>query len=176
MVPRSEDTIRFSELRVVRRSDSLLPVLQKFEPRLCELTLIGEPSSIHGDLNDLSKSLPISSMGEGLRRILSLMLVIATTEDGIVLVDEIENGLHHSIHVEVWKAIAEAAGNYNVQVFATTHSYEMIMAAHEAFQGKNARDFHLYRLGRSRDSKEIRAVSYDKETLDAAIEVGFEVR
>ena len=120
--------------------------------------------------------MPISSMGEGMRRIFSLLLAIATAENGIVLVDEIENGLHHSIHVDVWRAIAEAASAYNVQIFATTHSYEMIRAAHEAFQGREPFDFRLYRLGRNRDKNDIRVVSYNKEILNATIENNFEMR
>ncbi len=176
LMPRSEDTRRFSELLVERRSDSLLPVLKEFEPRLSELALIGEPASIYGDLEGLGKLLPISTMGEGMRRITSLMLAIGTTEDGIVFIDEIENGLHYSILATVWKAIAEAARTYNVQIFATTHSFEMIRAAHQAFQGREPFDFRLYRLDRETHGDEIRAVCYDEETLDAAIEVGFEVR
>ncbi len=115
-------------------------------------------------------------MGEGLRRITSLMLAIGTTEDGVVFIDEIENGLHHSIQTKVWKAIAKAAHEFNVQIFATTHSYELIRAAHEAFHEKQTKDFHLFRLGRGRESQEIQAVSYDEETFDAAMEAGFEVR
>lgn len=45
----------------------------------------------------------------------------------------IENGLHYSTMVEVWKAIAEAARRAETQIFATTHSWECIKAAHEAF-------------------------------------------
>ncbi len=176
MVPRSEDTRRFSELRVVRRSGSLLPILQRIEPRLSGLTLIGEPASIHGDLIGLSKSLPISSMGEGMRRLTSLLLAISTTEDGIVFIDEIENGLHYSMHSLVWNAIAETARVHNVQIFATTHSYEMIIAANEAFKGSKPFDLRLFGFRRNKENNEIRAVSYDEETLDAAIEAGFEVR
>lgn len=176
MMPRPEIVRRFSDLLFARRKEDLLEILREFEPRLVDLSLVGEPSNIHGDLEDLRKLLPVSAMGEGLQRMTSLMLALNTAENGVLLVDEVENGLHYSVQTKVWQAIAEAAYARNVQVFATTHSYEMIRAAHEAFQGKFAEDFHLFRLGRSRDSDEIRAVSYDEETFDAAIEAGFEVR
>ena len=176
MVPRSQDTKRFSELLVARKSDTLLQVLREFEPRLTHLALIGEPASIYGDLKGLEQPMPISSMGEGIRRITSLLLAISTTPDGIVFIDEIENGLHYSVQTSVWEAIAEAARTYNVQIFTTTHSYEMIRAAHEAFQGREPFDFRLYRLGRNKDNNDIRVVSYNKEILNATIENNFEMR
>ena len=176
MMPRHEVTGRFSELLIERRSESLLQVMKVFEPRLQALTLIGEPANIYGDLKDSEQLLPISSMGEGLRRIASLMLAIGTTEGGIVLIDEIENGLHYSIQNAVWSSIAETARKYNVQIFATTHSLEMIKAANEVFKERERNDFRLYRLDRETEDKEVRCVVYDKETLEAAIEVGFEVR
>jgi len=63
---------------------------------------------------------------------------------------------------------------FNVQVFATTHSLECIMAAHRAFSGGNTYDFRLHRL-EDVDGK-IRAVTYDRESLEAAIDMGLEVR
>ena len=176
MMPRSQDTRRFSELYVARNIVGLLKVIQEFEPRLTDLALVGEPASIHGDLTGLGRLLPVSSMGEGLRRITSLMLAISTTENGIVFIDEIENGLHYTVQTSVWEAIAEAARAYNVQIFTTTHSYEMIRAAHEAFHIGRVGNFHFYRLSRDRENNEVRAVSYDEETLGAALEAGFEVR
>lgn len=168
----------FTDARRTGQDKILLSVASRIEPRLRHIELLsnGLKIELHGHLKGLKQPLPVSSMGVGMRRIISLMLAIGTSEDGIVLVDEIENGLHYSVQVDVWKAIAEAAQARNVQVFATTHSYEMVQAAHEAFHENNAGDFHLCRLGRSRDTRKIRAVSYDEETFDAAIEAGYEVR
>ena len=61
-----------------------------------------------------------------------------------------------------------------MQIIATTHSYETVKGAYEAFAAEEADDFRLLRLDRTDD--EIRAVSYDLETLGAAIETGLEVR
>lgn len=55
-----------------------------------------------------------------------LILAIFTAKNGIVLVDEIDHGLHHSVHEGVWRTIYEAAKILNVQVIATTHSLECI--------------------------------------------------
>jgi len=113
-------------------------------------------------------------MGGGMERLASLVLVIGTIPNGVVLVDEVESGLHYSILPKVWRAIGEVARQFNTQVFATTHSLECIVAAHRAFSESERYDFRLHRLDRDKES--ISAVTYDQETLEAAIETGLEVR
>ena len=62
----------------------------------------------------------------------------------------------------------------DVQVFATTHSYECITAAHEAFTASDPYDLRLYRLDRI--NKEIQVAAYDQETVGAAMDFYHEVR
>jgi AAA15 family ATPase/GTPase len=113
-------------------------------------------------------------MGDGLGRLTSLLLTIANAPGGVVLVDEIENGLHHSILGKVWRAIGDAARRFDTQVFATTHSYDCIRAAHQAFEASESYDFRLHRLERIGDM--IRAVTYDQAVLAAALKAELEVR
>jgi AAA15 family ATPase/GTPase len=87
-------------------------------------------------------------MGEGMVRLLSLVLEITNASGGVVLVDEIENGLHHSVLTKVWRAVGEASRRSNTQIFATTHSWECIRAAHEAFLQNGIYDLRLHRLER----------------------------
>ena len=115
-------------------------------------------------------------MGEGMRRLTSLLLAISTTRDGVVFIDEIENGLHFGVQGGVWKAIAEAAREYNVQIFATTHSYEMIFAAHKAFLVDEPYDFRLHRLHRSTKTGEITPTTFNRFTMSAALDAEAEVR
>jgi predicted ATPase len=102
------------------------------------------------------------------------VLYIWHAKHGCVLIDEIENGLHHSVLPKVWEVIADVAEQFDTQVFATTHSFECIRAAHGVFSGRAKYDFRLHRLERS--TAGLRAVSYDKGVLSAAIEAGLEVR
>jgi len=95
-------------------------------------------------------------------------------QDGILLIDEIENGIHHSVMPELWKTVAALAERYNAQIFATTHSIECVLAAYEAFSSREPYDFSLYRLEQVKGK--IRSVQYEKDTLKAAIETNLEVR
>jgi hypothetical protein len=165
----------FSELEVADRQNELLPTLRILEPRLEKLSLVvlaGEPV-IHGKIG-LPRLVPLPFMGEGINRALGILLAIATAKGGFVLIDEVENGLHHSVMDKVWQAIADAAARADAQVFATTHSYECIQAAHRAFAARQPYDFRLHRLQRVRD--QIQAVTYDQRTLGTSLEMSFEVR
>jgi predicted ATPase len=170
-----EDTKWFSKLADVGRQDEIVDILRLIEPRLMSLAVSTSdgPAMIYGDIG-VGRRVPMSQMGEGMVRLLSLVLEIANAAGGVLLIDEIENGLHHSVLTKVWRAIGEAARRSDTQVFATTHSLECIRAAHEAFLQNGAYDLGLHRL--ERINGDIKAVTYDKETLDTSVEMNLEVR
>jgi len=174
--PSAEDNAtRFTNLEIAGKQDLLLKALKIIEPRIKRLLLlyIANEPMIGGEI-ELEK-IPLTLMGDGINRITNLVMSIADSQDGVVLIDEIENGLHYSILKDVWKAIAKAAQEFNTQIFATTHSRECIVAAHEAFSESNEYDFRLHRLDRTKIG-DIRSVTYDQESLQAAIDADFEVR
>jgi hypothetical protein len=171
-----EDATRFSKALEMGREDELLERLQILDPSLRRLMvlIIGGVPMISGVVGT-GPPVPLPLMGEGMVRLLSILLAIGEAPGGVVLIDEIENGLHYSTLVGVWRAIGEAAQRSDTQIFATTHSWECIVAAHEAFHtsGRDA-PFRFFRLER-RDG-EIRTVPYDAEMLAAAFATGLEVR
>jgi AAA15 family ATPase/GTPase len=65
-------------------------------------------------------------MGDGINRILTIILALVNCDHGYLMVDEIETGLHYTVLFVLWKVIYELASKLNVQVFATTHSTDCI--------------------------------------------------
>jgi len=173
--PSEEVTKWFSTLADLGRQDEIVETLRLIDPRLKNLAVSTSdgPAMVYGDIG-VGRRIPISQMGEGMVRLLTLVLEIANAAGGVVLVDEIENGLHYSVMGKVWTAIAGAARQSDTQIIATTHSFECIRAAHAAFHGRDKYDLRLHRLDRIEN--EIRATTYDEDTLSAAIESDFEVR
>ncbi len=88
--------------------------------------------------------------------------------------DEIENGMHYSVLKEVWKTIATAAREADVQVFATTHSLECARAAHPAFSEIGPYDFRLHRL--KAIGGNVTAVTLGEDEMQAAVEFNWTVR
>lgn len=174
-VPPLEDAERFSELAKMKKQGIIIEALKTIEPLLKDLTILtlGGIPVLHGDLGT-GRLVPLPLMGEGMVKIASITLAIATAKNGVVLIDEFENGLHHSILTEVWKIIAKVARDSNCQIFATTHSFECISSAFSAFSENEIFDFRFYRLEKIED--QILAISYDKESLQASLEIGLEVR
>lgn len=154
---------------------ALVDVLRIIEPRLREIDVVPSAgmSMLYGDIG-MNQMLPLSLMGDGMSRVMGILLRIANASGGIVLIDEIENGLHYSILEKFWRAIDSAANTFNTQVIATTHSYECIREAHKAFGESEDGDFLFHRLDRIGDVVE--SVTYDREALGAAINAEFEVR
>lgn len=155
-------------------------ILRLLEPRLQRMETITDNRGIPSIYMDIGaeRPFPVSVMGEGTKRLLALSLAFLRARNGVMLIDEIENGLHHNALVDVWKNLDWLSREFNVQVFATTHSYECIVAAHAAFkQAELDDDFSLLRLQRSFKTGRIECVAYDdKEALDYAMEYEREVR
>lgn len=126
-------------------------------------------------LSTSEKPIPLRSLGEGLSRALGLCLAIANTKGGWLLIDEFEIGLHHRIQLDLWRVIFKLAEALNVQVFATTHSWDCV----EAFQEAAAEDeasAMLIRLQQTKDGSTINSVTYTKEEMDIVTRQGIEVR
>ena len=83
-------------------------------------------SGILVGLRNGGRRLPIGTYGDGMRRLLALRLSFVGTADGFLLIDEIDTGLHWTIMEEMWRFVVEVARKSNVQIFATTHSYDCI--------------------------------------------------
>lgn len=171
----AEDANRFGMLEVKGQEGLVLESLRCIEPGLKKVSVIlraGEPT-LHGEING-KRLIPLPLMGEGMARLATIVLAIATAPNGAVLIDEIENGLHHSVLVDVWNAVGKIAAKFYTQVFATTHSLECIRAGHQAFKGSAAYDFRVYRV--ERRETETHALAYEKDTLEAAIQSELEIR
>ena len=127
---------------------------------------------MHADVG-LTRMIPIALLGEGSQRLCSLVLAIGQASGSLALVDEIDTGLHYSLLRDMWKVVARATREFDVQLFATTHSFECMTAAYEAF-ADSPEDFSMHRL--ERVNGEIVCKSFGHESLGTALELGFEVR
>jgi predicted ATPase len=171
-----EDANRFGLLDVLGRQDRVVDFLRVLEPRLRGLSSValGDQSLVHGDIG-IGRKIPVAFMGDGMARAMSLVLAIATTEQGIVLLDEAENGIHHHVMAKVWESVARAAQEFDCQLVATTHSYECLQAAAIGLAAANMREeFRYVRL--DREGEDIVAKTYTHAMAEAAFERGWELR
>ena len=167
---------RFSNAQLNSDVDKILSLVRLLEPRLKSLTLITikDVPVLHAYVEGMRRPIPVQLLGEGLNRMLGFALSMSESSGGMLLVDEIENGLHYSIQQEAFSLLLALTKAFDVQIFATTHSRECITAAHQALNKEGHQEFAYYRLDRV--GEEVKAVSYDDEMLDTSIEFGMDIR
>ena len=151
----------------------LLDTLRIISPELRDVQL--SEDAVLVDIGH-EKRIPINLMGDGIRKLLSIIVGIYECRNGVLLIDEIDNGLHYSVMSKVWEAIIRAAEDNNTQIFATTHSLDSLKGFNLAVQVVDCNEsVATFKLLHTNDG-ELRAFKYPQEQLDYAIKQEIEIR
>jgi predicted ATPase len=120
------------------------------------------------------KPIPLKTFGDGVNRLFGIILSLCSARKGVLLVDEIENGLHHSIQSAVWRTIFRLSNRLDIQVFATTHSWDCVCAFQEAVHEEGSENGALIRL--TKQEERIVPTSFSASELEIATRNQIEVR
>lgn len=160
------------------RENETIHVLRTIQPDIDSIYFLsgsktGAPEILVGSAQNGSR-VPLDSFGEGMRRLLALSLSLGDCADGLLFVDEIDTGLHWTVMEDLWRLVIGAARDGNVQVFATTHSYDCIkgLASLLEREPKLAEDVSLQKLERRLD----KAVAFRGEQIPRAVSRNIELR
>lgn len=177
-----------SEQRVLESLKQIAPIRgAKFVPdprdeigRLAKVTVGGEGS------------LPLTALGDGAVRMFQIAVAMefavvqgktAFKVDEmfgsvlpILLIDEIETGIHHTLHADLWKFVFHAARLLGVQVFATSHSLDCLRGFGQAMEEDDEAEGLVIRLEEVEGEEETGAVIVDREDLPIVIRDSIEVR
>ncbi len=166
---------RVNRLQRDKRKDILIKFLKIIDPKVEDIAL-GLNKLVYIDIG-IEQMIPISLMGDGFLKACSAMANILISEDGFLMVDEIENGLHYKTLKLLWKSMLEVSRDSNVQMFIATHSYEAIKVLMTVMSENNysKEDIRLYSLARG-DTGTHRLYQYAFENLEASIESDIEIR
>lgn len=152
--------------------------MRLLEPRLEKLRYAKLPGTsqpmVYAYLGGLKNPIPVTQAGQGFSKLLTLFCAMLVSKAQVLLIDEMENGLYYSILPQIWRGLAALAESEQIQVFATTHSRECIVAAHEAMKETGKYNFALHRLQRVKNR--IEAITLDQEKIEVAVKSGLEVR
>jgi len=108
----------------------LLKIINKIDPNIENLEILskdGRRFSVYLQHREIGLA-PITLFGDGVQRILDIALSLLNVQNGILLIDELEVGIHTSALQTVFTWLVEACRDYNIQLFATTHSLEALDA------------------------------------------------
>jgi hypothetical protein len=123
----------------------------------------------------IEQPIPIGSMGDGMWRMLAMAISISQCRGGVLLVDEIDTGLHYTVMADMWRLIFGAAKEFDVQVFATTHSFDCIESLATVCVSDNEAPNTAVTLQRI-ESGTSRAIPYSENEIKIASERNLEVR
>lgn len=162
------------KLEIQNKKDELIEVLRLIEPELRDIVTVSLTGVAQLYAKISSKLLPLRHCGDGINKLLYILLTIIENPGTIVLIDEVETGFHYSIFPNLWKTIMESAKKYSCQVVATTHSYECIEGAVNGVDMSYADAFSFYRV--EQNTKREAAYRYSYDELRYAIQSSMEVR
>ncbi|NCR41192.1 MAG: AAA family ATPase [Microcystis aeruginosa W13-11] len=157
------------------QEEEVLKALQVLDPFLekIESFFLGEPNLY---LKRKERKRLSTLFGEAINRLIEIIFALLLNPKKIIFIDEIENGLHHTAYPDIWKTLFRLAMELDSQIFATTHSLEMIQAFADVGLGYYPEQGAYFELARSPRTDKIIGIKRQLSTLDYALKHGNEVR
>ncbi len=122
--------------------------------------------------------MPVSTYGDGIKKVLLLANAIAKTTGGVLLIDEVETAIHAKYYDEIFSFLVRAAMSYQVQLFITTHNLETVDAllATQDYENQTDHDyFNVMTLKKGKERTYARVLS-GREVAENRAAFDFEVR
>lgn len=158
--------------------DEVLSALRILAAKVSRLSFVGGgrlgERSARVKVDGEKVPVPLRSLGDGANRLMGLLLALVEAKSGLLLIDEIENGIHYAALTDIWRSLIRLALRLNVQIVATTHSWDCVTAFQCATLENTAADGVLTRLEQTESG--FRAVQFDEEELNIAAASRIEVR
>lgn len=118
-----DETVQiFKDIVLNPEEELVIDSLNIIEPSIARIAITGTRGGLAVKCRGIDKRIPIGNMGDGIWRLLGITLALVKAKDGILLIDEIDTGLHFTVMEKMWNLIIKTAEKLNVQVFATTHN------------------------------------------------------
>ena len=163
------------ELAKRKRKDIITEQLKLFDSRITTWEILNSVAYV--GLEGIDQLLAVNMQGDGLRRYLNIVAASANPMNNILLIDEIENGLHYSAYKKLWEALFALAVDTNKQIFVTTHSKETLQKLNQMLEDhpEYRNEMRLYTLENTL-KKGYQAYKYTFEGLNGACENDIELR
>ena len=160
------------------REDEIAKDMQILVPEIASIHFLTS-STLRGStaligLQEGGRRMPIGSYGDGLRRLLALRLALQGANQGFLLIDEIDAGLHWTVMEDVWRLLVEVAKEADVQIFATTHSQDCIRGL--GFLVKSRPDLAQHLSIQKAHTSLAQAVCFAGEEIATAVEQDIDLR
>ncbi|MDM8551231.1 AAA family ATPase [Desulfobacterales bacterium HSG2] len=173
-------SLYWSEIALTEKEDYVIEALRIVDENIERLAFVDGTSGVKKPiirLRNVGQPFALGSMGSGVVHILTTILFLVHCENGTLLIDEFESGLHWSVQAELWEFIYLMAEKFNVQIFASTHSRDTLWALQQVALSKGAEEeTSIIKLLPLPKKRKIKAVEVDIENVKLALEQELEIR
>jgi len=157
----------------LNKADRVLRTLQEIDPSISQMKALTIKTPNLYLRREQENLLPISLFGEATRRASDFILTLMNNEYGLLLIDEVENGFHHIVQRNLWRILFRLAVECKAQLFATTHSLEMIQAFSEVWAEEGHQDNGAYiELARHVRTGRLVGITHELELLNYELQHG----
>ena len=160
------------KLELKGEKDLIIRILKELDPSVDDILTLAINGLTQLYLRKEGRLIPLQYAGDGIMKLLNICLAIIERKDGLLLIDEVETGLHYSMYKKLWSIIDKLSENSRCQIVATTHSYELISAVKDGVERTS--DFSYFRIGQRKNG--ISSFRYSYEMLTDALLSEMEVR
>ncbi|RLA72465.1 MAG: hypothetical protein DRG24_02835, partial [Epsilonproteobacteria bacterium] len=155
------------------KEEELFRYIEEFDKNVLNFKIIGgdrpQCKNIQGDYRDLNE------FGDGLKHYISIICSLYACENGYLLLDEIDNGIHYTKLDKLWELILNISKEQNIQIFATTHSKECIEAYARVAKKLEDKEISFIELGRDQNNV-IKAITMSFDRFQDELSMDNEVR
>jgi AAA15 family ATPase/GTPase len=164
------EAIRYGEIMQDNLESFVLENLKIVDERIKSIApvpLSNQKTLLHADIG-MKRKIPLNYLGEGILRFLSFInSALQVRKGGTLLIDEIENGIHYSLHNKLWEMLFSLSKQFNIQIFITTHSKEITESfIHSACSLNAQKSFRYFELFRHHKTNEPNVNSIDIDNLE----------
>lgn len=169
----------YDKIAMSDKEEKLLAALRIIEPQVRKINYLESDFGSKNRapfvvLGSKSERVRLTSMGDGINRILTIILsLLNCPAGGVLAIDEIDNGLHYSVQKQLWEMVFSLAKELDVQVFATTHSMDCLRSF---AQVNDSGDGLLIRLDARQNGDIVPQYYSDSEDIRFAVESQIELR
>ena len=162
-------------LEIQEKKEIALDILKMVSTDIRDIFNASQNGAVQLYIKGKNGVIPLKYAGDGMIRLLYMMAAIVSNPDSLILIDEIENGLHYSMYAKLWEMLAKLASENRCQIIATSHSYENIAASVKGIKKAGfIGDFSLHRMEKAEG--EVKDYCFESDLLEAAIKADMEVR
>ena len=165
----------FDNLNKKGEAGDVLKYLRQIFPLIegLDIGLDATLAALYAKVKSVRELLPIGVVSAGVSKVLGILLAIANSNKGVVLVDEIDNGIHYKKLSTLWTTLFEFCEDRETQLFAATHSWEALKAI-SGVLGKNVDKFSYLRT--ERDEGKCVVYHFDGQTLKDTLDENIDPR